>query len=241
MFGSTDRGVPDLLNLLLGTYSLDGFLTALAESATELAPQANGCGVTLQRQGRPLTVTSAGRSATRLDEAQYAQDDGPCLEALRTGREVAVSDMLTEKRWGPYPAFAAESGARSSLSLPIAAHTHTAGALNLYAPGPDGFADADIAALRSTASQATSAIALVQRTADIQEFADDLQTALRSRSVIDRATGVIMAQQHCGPDKAFELLRTASQHRNVKLREVSAEIVARYGDSGDDAELRPRR
>jgi hypothetical protein len=151
------QGLPDVTGLLLSTEGQDGFLTDLAEFAMNVAPMANGCGLTLERQGRPVTVTSAGHSAPKLDEAQYAQDDGPCLQA----------------------------GAA-------------------------------------------------------QEFADDLQDALRSRAVIDRAIGVIMAQQGCGPGRAFDLLRAASQHRNVKLREVCAQLVARYGDHGDEPALRQR-
>jgi GAF domain-containing protein len=125
---------PPLTALLPETDPLEGFLHGLADRATHLAVDARGCGVTLQRQGRPLTVTSVGSSAPALDETQYGQDDGPCPQALRSGREVSVPDTLQERRWGSFPAYAAASGTRSSLSSPIAPRTDTAGALNLYAP-----------------------------------------------------------------------------------------------------------
>ncbi len=118
---------------------------------------------------------------------------------------------------------------RSSISLPIAAHTHTAGALNLYSAKPDGFADADLAGLRLIAAQATGAIALAQRIADAQEFAGDLETAMRSRSVIDQAIGAIMAQQRCDAEQAFGILRSASQHRNIKLRDLCRDLVTSIG------------
>jgi AmiR/NasT family two-component response regulator len=35
-----------------------------------------------------------------------------------------------------------------------------------------------------------------------------------------------MAQQRCSPDEAFNLLRAVSQRRNIKLREVAANLVA---------------
>lgn len=49
--------------------------------------------------------------------------------------EIVVHDMLQETSWGDYPSYAAACGLRASLSLslPIAAHPRTAGALNLYA------------------------------------------------------------------------------------------------------------
>lgn len=64
------------------------------------------------------------------------------------------------------------------------------------------------------------------RISDAQEFADQMQTAMRSRSVIDQALGIIMGQRHCTADEAFNILRSASQHRNVRLRDVCAQLVA---------------
>ncbi|MFD5625672.1 GAF and ANTAR domain-containing protein [Streptomyces sp. NPDC127072] len=241
----TDRplpAAPDVTALLLDTDTLDGFLQALAHRALALTPTADGCGVTLERQGRPVTVSSVGASATKLDEAQYGQDDGPCLQAMRTGLVIDVPDTLSESRWGAYPAYAAACGARSSLSLPIAPYSDTAGALNLYAPVPNAFADADLTSLRLLAAQATGAIELAQRIADVQAFAADLQAAMKSRTVIDQAMGVIMGQQRCTPERAFEVLRTASQHRNVKLRDLCAELIASItGHLPAEDELHPRR
>ncbi|MFD4276822.1 GAF and ANTAR domain-containing protein [Streptomyces cyaneofuscatus] len=224
-------GTPDLVSLLLDSDTLDEFLQALAESALAQAPGADGCGITLERQHRPLTVVSAGISAPPLDEAQYAQDDGPCLEALREGHEVSVGEMQLESRWNGYPAFAVAAGTRSSFSLPIAAHSHTAGALNLYSPKVDGFEQADVGALRDLAAQATGAIALAQRLSDTQTFTADLQAALKSRTVIDQAAGIVMNQRRCSAEEALATLRRASQHRNVKLRDLCAQLVGSISGS----------
>jgi GAF domain-containing protein len=228
-------------DFLLETDSLEGFLDTLAGHALAQTPAADGCGITISREGRHLTVASAGRTALTLDEKQYGLDDGPCLQALRTSEEVAVTDMLNEQRWDSFPAHAVANGTRSSMSLPIAAHTHTAGALNLYSPKPDGFADADLAGLRMMAAQATGALALAQRIADAQEFASDLETAMRSRSVIDQAIGVIMGQRRCDAEEAFGILRSASQNRNVKLRDLCRNLVTAIGGRPpEDGGLRPR-
>ncbi|GAB2756310.1 GAF and ANTAR domain-containing protein [Streptomyces bullii] len=234
--------VPDVTSLLLSTDTLEQFLQSMADSALALSPTADGSGITLERQGRPMTVVSAGTSGPALDEAQYGQNDGPCLESLRLGKEIEVPDMLDDDRWGPYPAYAAASGTRSSLSVPVAAHTHTAGALNVYFPQPLGFAEADRNGLRALAAQATGAIALAQRIADARQYAADLETAMQSRSIIDQAIGVIMGQQRCTADEAFTILRKASQHRNVKLRDLCARLITDISGSppGSGTPLRPR-
>ncbi|MGC5039059.1 MULTISPECIES: GAF and ANTAR domain-containing protein [unclassified Streptomyces] len=224
---------------LLETDSLEEFLQSLADAALKMS-SAEGTGVTIERDHRPLTVASAGPPAPELDEKQYGQNDGPCLQSARTGEEVFVRDMLTETRWGDYPAYAAACGIRSSVSLPIAARTHTVGALNLYGGPAHAFDDADLGALRSLAAQATGAVALAQRIADAEAFAEQMQRAMRSRGVIDQAMGVVMGQRGCTADEAFAILRSASQHRNIKLRDLCTELITNItGRPPDSPGLRP--
>lgn len=214
----------DMIDWLTETASVRDFLQHLVDDAVGNSG-ADGCGVTLQRRGRPLTVVSTGGVADKLDEKQYGQDDGPCLQALRTGLVVHVSDTLDEDRWGSYPSFAADLGIRSSLSLPVPVGTHTAGALNFYAAQPDAFTESDRSTLASCAAQAGGAIALAQRLADTEDFTRELQSALASRRVIDQAIGSVMAQHQCTEEEAFDLLRRLSQETNLKLRDVCTRLL----------------
>ena len=43
--------------------------------------------------------------------------------------------------------------------------------------------------------------------------------------VIEQAKSILMAQQRCGPDEAFDLLRRASQRFNVPVRVLAARLV----------------
>jgi AmiR/NasT family two-component response regulator len=49
---------------------------------------------------------------------------------------------------------------------------------------------------------------------------------LQTMPVIEQAKGIIMAQSACGDAKAFDMLRRASQRRNVPIRELAAQLVA---------------
>ncbi|MEU6807460.1 GAF and ANTAR domain-containing protein [Streptomyces sp. NPDC046831] len=234
--------VVPVVDWLLETASLREFLQNLVDEAVRVSG-ADGCGATLQRLRRPLTVVSTGGVADKLDEKQYGQDDGPCLQALRTGRMVHVPDMLQETRWGPYPDYAASLGIRSSLSVPVPMGSEgAAGALNFYACGPDAFAECDMARLGQVAAQAGGGIALAQRLADAEDFTRDLQAALRSRTVIDQAIGAVMQQRQCGEDEAFDLLRRLSQQTNAKLRDVCARLLTEVGGQPPKPRppLRPR-
>ncbi|MEU6367825.1 GAF and ANTAR domain-containing protein [Streptomyces sp. NPDC046931] len=240
--GAENHRVMPMVDWLLETASLRDFLQHLVDDAVRAVPGADGCGVTLQRRHRPLTVVSTGGVADKLDERQYGQDDGPCLQAMRTGHVVRVADLLGEDRWGTYPSLAVSLGIRSSLSLPIPVRAHTAGALNFYGAGPHAFTHRDERVLAQFAAQAGGGIALAQRLADAEDFTRDLQTALRSRAVIDQAIGAIMQQRRCSADQAFAVLRTLSQQTNRKLREVCARLLTDLGGQPPEQQppLRPR-
>ena len=44
---------------------------------------------------------------------------------------------------------------------------------------------------------------------------------------VRQALGVIMAEQRCTTEQAFAILRTASQNRNLKPRQLAEDIVTR--------------
>jgi hypothetical protein len=53
-----------------------------------------------------------------------------------------------------------------------------------------------------------------------------LNEALRSRTVIGQATGLLMATLDLSPDEAFAELTKMSSHANRKVRDVAATVVA---------------
>ncbi len=92
------------------------------------------------------------------------------------------------------------------------------------------------------AANAAGAIAVAVRLADQTQMSDDLHGALASRAVIDQATGIIMAQQRCSAAAAFDILRRASQNRNIKVRDLAAEIVNTVGGKPPEpGPFQPRR
>jgi len=50
---------------------------------------------------------------------------------------------------------------------------------------------------------------------------------MKSRAQIEQAKGIIMGAMGIDAEAAFEQLRMQSQHENVKLRDIAAEIVRR--------------
>jgi hypothetical protein len=53
-----------------------------------------------------------------------------------------------------------------------------------------------------------------------------------SMPVIEQAKGVLMAQQNCDAEQAFDLLRRASQRSNMPVRDLAAKIVQHAQQTG---------
>jgi hypothetical protein len=68
-----------------------------------------------------------------------------------------------------------------------------------------------------------------------------MHARLESLPVIEQAKGILMAQQRCGPEEAFDLLRRASQRANVKVHVLAAQIVAQVGSSTAETSAQPTR
>ncbi|MFJ6673388.1 ATP-binding protein [Actinosynnema sp. NPDC091369] len=64
--------------------------------------------------------------------------------------------------------------------------------------------------------------------AEGEREASTLREALASRSTISQAVGILMALHRCDADAAFRRITALSQRRNVKARDIAAELVARF-------------
>jgi GAF domain-containing protein len=211
--------------LLLSVENLEQALLHLAEVAVAVIPDGPSCGITVIRDGRPVTAVYAGSIPKAVHDDQYQRGDGPSLQAVRTAEVVIVQDLATETRWSGFPAAAMAGGARGVYAHPLTIGGTVAGALNLYAHEPGLFP----APVQRIAAQFAEPAALlldgVIRRLSQAEVIAQLQEAIQSRTIIGQATGIIMARRRCGPDEALNVLVKISNDRNLKLREVAKVLV----------------
>jgi AmiR/NasT family two-component response regulator len=66
-----------------------------------------------------------------------------------------------------------------------------------------------------------------------------LQAKMSTIRVIEQAKGIVMAQQGCGPEEAFDLLRRASQRSNVKLHLLAEQLVEQVASSTSAGDVTP--
>jgi GAF domain-containing protein len=213
--------------LSLRELSMESLLQTVADLVKSVLPGNPEASVSLLVRDKPTTVVSTGQLAVDVDESQYERGHGPCLHAARTGELVEIADSRTDTRWPDYMSRAAERGALSSLSVPLAIDDdeQVTGALNIYAREAGAFdEDARVAAARfgPYAAVAAGNLHAYQRARDM---ADNLQAALESLAVIDQAKGVLIERYKLTPDQAFQLLAQASMHANRKVRDIADALV----------------
>jgi GAF domain-containing protein len=221
-----------LHELVLDSADVEEFLRELAKiSARSLSEPGDEilCGITLLRRRKAATVASSSPAAQAMDEIQYSFGDGPCMTASREQKLVHVPDLDAEDRWPQYADTVRQQGVRSILALPFLLDGDTRAALNLYSHRPDRFDDRAQALARDFVSQTSMAFRLAVRFAHSSETAANLRATLETRTGIDVAVGIIMAQNRCSQDEAFEMLKAASSARNIKLQAVAAGVLESLG------------
>ncbi len=219
-----DDHIVALSQVLFAQESLDTVLRRVAATAVSVIGSCDFCGVTLTEQGRVMARVATNQAAERIDDAQYAAESGPCLEAVRAGAPRRVDNMAEETRWQVFADAARNERVVSSYSVPLLVGEHSVGALNLYSATQSFGADDELAA-SELASRAGALLANVWDYQRVQDLVGQLREALDSRDVIGQAKGIIMEREHCSSERAFEILRSVSQRRNIKLRDVARQVA----------------
>jgi len=221
------EALEQLGRLSLRELSMDSLLQTVADLTNAVMPGNPEASVLLLVRDRPTTVVSTGELATALDETQYERGHGPCLHAARTGEVTEIPDTRADARWPDYLPRAVEQGNLSSLSIPLAIDpdAQVTGALNIYARRVDAFDDDSRSVATRFAPYAAVAAGNLYAYQSAREMADNLQTALESRAVIDQAKGILIERYKLTPDQAFQFLARASMTTNRKLRDIADELV----------------
>ena len=187
--------------------------------------------ISLQTKDNVFTPAYSAPIAFEIDQLQYAAHEGPCLDAISKEPTTYAEDLADDQRWPVFGPQAAALGMRSLLSYRLSAN-ETRGALNLYAALPRAYGAMDRTKALIFAAHAGIALGAAEAREDAAlsldiglHRIDDLIAALPAREIIGQAEGILIERERITADQAFAVLRRASQHLNVKLREVARYVV----------------
>jgi hypothetical protein len=234
--GQVREAFIELTDTLVTDFDIIDFLERLAARCTELLG-VSACGILVADHHGELNLVGASTEQARLLElAQLQTAEGPCLDAFRTGRPVQCADLSDPadpadpaaspaQRWPTFAAAAVAAGFVSVQALPMRLRDQRLGALNLFSAGP-GPLDPDTVALgQALADAATIGIVHQRALARSEILAENLQTALNSRIVIEQAKGFLAERLGISVEDAFLAMRRHSRENQRKLTSVAADIV----------------
>jgi hypothetical protein len=171
-------------------------------------------------------VASSSEETRLLEIFQLQNNEGPCLDCVRTGTQVMSPDIAAEAgRWPLFAPRAADVGFTSVAALPMRLRSDVIGGLNLFQSGGLTIGDDQRRLGQAFADVATIGI-LQRRTVHRSALlAEQLQFALNSRVVIEQAKGVIAERHKVGMHLAFEALRRTARDGNLKLTDAANAVV----------------
>jgi transcriptional regulator with GAF, ATPase, and Fis domain len=187
----------------------------------------SAAGVLLTDQRGALRVVAASTEQTRLLEVlQLQTDEGPCPECFHTGQPITVADLSTAtSRWPRFAAEARQIGFASVHALPMRLRTDVIGTLNLFGTQPGTLDEDTIRLGQALADVATIGLIQARAIQHRETLAEQLQTALNSRIVIEQAKGVIAERRRLNMDQSFTLLRGTARTSNRRLSDLARAVV----------------
>ncbi|TDE03136.1 ANTAR domain-containing protein [Jiangella asiatica] len=185
------------------------------------------CGVALVDHHGTLSVVAASSEKTRLLELfQIQSSEGPSLDCYRTGLPVHEPDLPSAvERWPNFAPAARDAGFSAVHALPLRLRDTVIGTMNLFGSAADALEGEAVALAQAFADVATIGILHERTVREYELVAEQLQSALNSRILIEQAKGVLAERLSLSVDEAFAWLRDNARRHNRKLHDVAAAVV----------------
>src|SRR5215207_6555910 len=198
------------LSKALSAGDLDQTLGRITAAAVEVLPSVDYASITVLHSDGTLETSAPTDDLLRdIDAAQYKLREGPCYQAAVDTAHITAPNLASDSRFPNYGAVAVAAGIRAQAGVRLFDAPKSQGALNLYSRNVGAFED--FATLsRLFAHQAATVI-------DYAQEIQDLRQAMRTRSTIGQAVGIVMERYKLSEQRAFAFLTRLSQHSNVKL------------------------
>lgn len=216
-----------LLDLVTGADGDAESLQRLTDTAARWISTTAGttveCAAVLHRQGACYATAGSTPAAAGLAASEDEHGDGPAA----LGSALAAPAVINHagSRWQAYRKRLLDNGFGSALAVPLELQPGSTAALIFLGPPGYGFTAKIISEAAWLGAVASHSLKLALDVHGIIRAGDNLKQVLESRTSIDVACGVLMAQNRCSYAEAFSKLAGTSRHRNLKVRSVADSIL----------------
>ncbi|MEU3269752.1 GAF and ANTAR domain-containing protein [Saccharomonospora sp. NPDC006951] len=212
----------DIADTLVDDYDVIEVLHRLADYCVSLLG-ASGASLLLSNQQGGLHVMAS--SPDHASPLEVQTDQGPSLDAYRTGQLVQIDDLTAAAtRWPEFATAALAEGFHTVQAVPLQLRGQIIGALNLFGR-ETGLGQRNLRVARALADTATIGILQERAIRRGEVLTEQLQRALNSRVIIEQAKGVLSHAAGIPMDQAFQHLRTYCRSHNRRISDVADAIV----------------
>jgi ANTAR domain len=216
----------------------EGLISRLLTMVEAGVPGTLGAGIALAENGRLRALGAVG-VAIELDAAQWVLGEGPGWTVLQEGRPISLPTdpggaVFDPARW-PALAQTLEEGAEAKAAAGVRGLVVMNGeedaqlglVVTVYL---DHEAEqADVERVERMQPVVTSAASIVEYCSGEEQRAEQMVQMVQYRRVIEQAKGLVMAITSSDAGAAFATLTRASQHFNVRLRNLAVALVELVG------------
>jgi GAF domain-containing protein len=172
-------------------------------------------------------VASSDDVARRLELAHEQAGEGPCVDAFVGDTAVKTDDLAAESRWPELRAALGDQPVRALLGLPTRLGAPV-GTLNVYCERPRAWDESEVAALEAYNNVLEARLAEAVLTQRHDRVVGQLQFALDSRVVIERAIGLLMGRDGIDGVAAFNELRRVARSSRRRVSAVAEDVLAEH-------------
>jgi GAF domain-containing protein len=222
-----------LADTLVDDYDVVDLLDRLVASSVELLDVDAAGLLLIDQRGRLQVVASSSEEVRLLELLQLQNDEGPCLDCVRTGVPVVAEHLADSPRWPVFARAASSHGYGAVMAIPMRLRSETIGGINLFSTRSHSPGETALRVAQALADMATIGILQQRSIHRTSLLAEQLQTALNTRLSIEQAKGVLAERRQISMDTAYQQLRAYARDNNLKLASV-AEAVASGTLPADD-------
>jgi transcriptional regulator with GAF, ATPase, and Fis domain len=231
----------EVADTLIHEYDLIEFLQMITNRTAELIGASDVGLLLADQRGQLRFMAASNEDVKRLELFQVQTHEGPCQDAFQSGRPVVNADLQEAgDRWPRFAPHATGAGFRSVHAIPLRLRGEVIGAIGVFGTDTGHLEEADVHIAQALANVATIGLLQERAIRRGEVVAEQLQSALNSRIVIEQAKGAIAQFRSVSVDEAFLILRAHARRTQRRLGDVATAVLTDPASLAELADLTPQ-